>query len=211
MDAFFGGGAGAARARGPRPRERRGQDALIRLEIEPREAAFGVTRELKVDTAVLCAHLPRRGCGGGHAPAPVRDLPRRRRGAHVQRSFLGEIRTLRPCAACRGFGRSSPTCAGVPGEAGCARAARSRSRSRPASTPAPGSSSSARARSAPAVARPATSRRDPRRPARAFTRHGHDLRCAITLPMTAAALGTRSPCPRWRPTSTRTARASTPS
>ena len=33
MDAFFGGGAGASAGRGPRPRERRGQDALIRLEI----------------------------------------------------------------------------------------------------------------------------------------------------------------------------------
>ncbi len=28
--------------------------------------------------------------------------------AHVQRSFLGEIRTLRPCAACRGFGSIIP-------------------------------------------------------------------------------------------------------
>ena len=27
----------------------------------------------------------------------------------MQRSFLGEIRTLRPCAACRGYGRSSPS------------------------------------------------------------------------------------------------------
>ncbi|MGH3372786.1 MAG: DnaJ domain-containing protein, partial [Nocardioidaceae bacterium] len=56
MDAFFGGpGAGGAAAggRGPRPRVRRGQDALIRLDIELAEAAFGTTRELKVDTAVL--------------------------------------------------------------------------------------------------------------------------------------------------------------
>ncbi|MSZ77570.1 MAG: DnaJ domain-containing protein, partial [Actinobacteria bacterium] len=35
MDAFFGGGgAGTGQGRGPRPRVRRGQDALIRLEIE---------------------------------------------------------------------------------------------------------------------------------------------------------------------------------
>ena len=57
MDAFFGGqaGGGAGQGRGPRPRTRRGQDALVRLEIELAEAAFGVTRELKVDTAVLCS------------------------------------------------------------------------------------------------------------------------------------------------------------
>ena len=72
--------APAGQGRGPRPRERRGQDALIRLEIELAEAAFGVTRELKVDTAVLCTHLPRRGRGAGHPPDPVRDLPRRGRG-----------------------------------------------------------------------------------------------------------------------------------
>ena len=59
MDAFFGGGAGTAGGRGPRPRVRRGQDALIRLEIDLAEAAFGVTRELKVDTAVRCTiHKP---------------------------------------------------------------------------------------------------------------------------------------------------------
>jgi molecular chaperone DnaJ len=28
--------------------------------------------------------------------------------SHVQRSFLGEIRTLRPCAACRGYGTIIP-------------------------------------------------------------------------------------------------------
>ena len=36
MDAFFGGGGGAAGGcRGPRPRVRRGQDALVQVEIEP--------------------------------------------------------------------------------------------------------------------------------------------------------------------------------
>src|SRR5689334_14643539 len=51
MDAFFGQSAGA---RGPRPRTRRGQDALIRLGLELGEAAFGVSKEIKVDTAVVC-------------------------------------------------------------------------------------------------------------------------------------------------------------
>ncbi|MGA8209046.1 MAG: DnaJ domain-containing protein, partial [Nocardioidaceae bacterium] len=57
MDAFFGGNApGGAQSggRGPRPRTRRGQDALIRLDVDLAEAAFGTTHELKVDTAVLC-------------------------------------------------------------------------------------------------------------------------------------------------------------
>src|SRR5690606_13526604 len=50
MDAFFG----QTRSRGPRPRTQRGQDALLRLSISLAEAAFGVSREIKVDTAVTC-------------------------------------------------------------------------------------------------------------------------------------------------------------
>ena len=55
------------RPAGPRPRIRRGQDALIRLEIELAEAAFGVTRELKVDTAVVCTTCHGEGAAPGHA------------------------------------------------------------------------------------------------------------------------------------------------
>ena len=58
MDAFFG--AGAARPAGPRPRQRRGQDAIIRLELDLAEAAFGTTRDLQVDTAVVLPDLPGR-------------------------------------------------------------------------------------------------------------------------------------------------------
>ena len=109
MDAFFGG-AGAARrqGRGPAPRTRRGQDALIRLEIELAEAAFGATRELKVDTAVLCTTCHGEGAAPGTRPVPARPATAAARSHHVQRSFLGEIRTMRPCAACRGFGEIIP-------------------------------------------------------------------------------------------------------
>ncbi|MFM7210792.1 MAG: DnaJ domain-containing protein, partial [Actinomycetota bacterium] len=47
MDAFFGGG----QQRGPRRRMRRGQDALIRMQVDLAEAMFGGTREIQVDTA----------------------------------------------------------------------------------------------------------------------------------------------------------------
>jgi molecular chaperone DnaJ len=40
----------AARSRG----QRRGQDALIRVEVDLNEAAFGSQRELQLDTAVVC-------------------------------------------------------------------------------------------------------------------------------------------------------------
>ena len=109
MDAFFGGqGAGGAQGRGPRPRTRRGQDALVRLEVELAEAAFGVTRELKVDTAVLCTVCHGSGAAAGSRPVTCETCHGRGEVQQVQRSFLGEIRTLRPCAACRGYGEIIP-------------------------------------------------------------------------------------------------------
>jgi molecular chaperone DnaJ len=110
LDAFFGGQGpgGSGQGRGPRPRTRRGQDALVRLEIDLAEAAFGVTRELKVDTAVLCSTCHGEGAAPGTHPVPCETCRGAGEVAHVQRSFLGEIRTLRPCAACRGFGSLIP-------------------------------------------------------------------------------------------------------
>ena len=108
MDAFFGGTGAAAQGRGPRPRTRRGQDALVRLEIELAEAAFGVTRELKVDTAVLCTVCHGSGAAEGSRPVTCETCHGRGEVQHVQRSFLGEIRTLRPCDACRGYGEIIP-------------------------------------------------------------------------------------------------------
>ena len=72
MDAFVGGQAGG-QTRGPRPRTRRGQDALIRLEIDLAEAAFGVARELKVDTAVVCTTCHGEGTAAGSHPVPAEE------------------------------------------------------------------------------------------------------------------------------------------
>ena len=47
MDAFFGGGS----QRGPRTRARRGQDALIRIQIDLEDTVFGANRDITVDTA----------------------------------------------------------------------------------------------------------------------------------------------------------------
>ena len=110
----------------------------------------------------------------------------------MQRSFLGEIRTMRPCAACRGFGTIIPDpCRECSGDG------RVRSRRTLTVKIPPGVDTGTRVQLAgqgevgpgggPAgdlyveidVARTTT-----------FTRHGDDLLCTVTLPMTAAALGT---------------------
>jgi molecular chaperone DnaJ len=195
MDAFFGGqgaGGAAGAGRGPRPRMRRGQDALIRLDVELAEAAFGTTRELKVDTAVLCTVCGGDGAAPGSHPVPCETCGGRGETVHLQRSFLGEIRTMRPCAACRGFGTIIPEpCRECSGDG------RVRSRRTLTVKIPPGVDTGTRVQLAgqgevgpgggPAgdlyvemhVA-----------PHAVFTRHDADLLCTVTVPMTAAALGT---------------------
>jgi molecular chaperone DnaJ len=193
MDAFFGGGGGGAAAggRGPRPRERRGQDALIRLEVELAEAAFGTTRDLKVDTAVLCSTCHGEGTAAGTHPVPCETCRGAGEVAHVQRSFLGEIRTLRPCAACRGFGSIIPDpCRECSGD-GRVRSRRTLTVKIPAGVDSgtrvqltgegevgPGGGPAGDLYVEIHIA-----------PHDTFTRDGNDLHCTVTLPMTAAALG----------------------
>ena len=78
------------------------------MEVSLAEAAFGVARELKVDTAVVCTTCDGEGTAPGTHPVPCETCRGTGEVAHVQRSFLGEIRTLRPCSACRGYGTLIP-------------------------------------------------------------------------------------------------------
>jgi len=193
MDAFFGGAGGAAASgRGPRPRVRRGQDALIRLDVDLAEAAFGVTRELKVDTAVVCETCHGDGAAPGSRPVTCETCRGAGEVAQVQRSFLGEIRTLRPCAACHGFGTIIPDPCRDCGGDGRVRSHRTLTVKIPAGVDTgtrvqlseqgevgPGGGPAGDLYVEIHVGKHPT-----------FTRNGNDLHCTVTVPMTAAALGT---------------------
>jgi molecular chaperone DnaJ len=191
MDAFFGGQAGG-QGRGPRPRSHRGQDALIRMEVTLAEAAFGVTRELKVDTAVVCTTCGGEGTAPGTHPVPCETCRGTGEVAHVQKSFLGEIRTLRPCSACRGYGTLIPDpCRECSGD-GRIRARRSITVKIPG-----GVDTGTRVQLAgqgevgPGGGPPGDLYVEVHvAPHEVFTRDGTTLHCAVTVPMTAAALGT---------------------
>jgi len=171
---------------------RRGQDALIRLEVDLAEAAFGTTHELKVDTAVLCTTCNGEGAAPGSHAVPCETCGGRGETIHLQRSFLGEIRTMRPCAACRGFGTIIPEpCRECSGDG------RVRSRRTLTVKIPPGVDTGTRVQlSGQGEVGPGGG------PAGdlyvemhvndhpVFTRHNTDLLCTVTIPMTAAALGT---------------------
>jgi len=107
MDAFFGQGG---QSRGPRSRARAGQDALIRVEVSLEEACFGTDRELNVESAVRCEKCSGTGCKEGTSPSTCGICKGRGETQQVTRSILGQVMTSRPCAACQGFGTtiSSP-------------------------------------------------------------------------------------------------------
>ena len=124
MDAFFGGAA----TRGPRSRTRAGRDALIPIELELDETVFGVTKDITVDTAVLCTVCTGRGHRARHPrrpPArPARAAARCRASSGASSARSCPAGSARPAPA---PARSSPSRApSAPATAGSARAAPSR-------------------------------------------------------------------------------------
>ncbi|HEY3438018.1 MAG TPA: molecular chaperone DnaJ [Actinotalea sp.] len=192
FETFFGGAAGASAQRGPVPRARRGQDALVRLDVDLAEAAFGAHREVVVDTAVLCATCQGSCCRPGTSPRTCDVCGGRGVVQRVARSFLGQVMTSSPCAACQGFGTVIPDpCPECSGE-GRVRSRRTLSVDVPA-----GVDTGTRIRLTgqgevgPAGGPAGDVYLEVReRPHETFVRRGDDLHCTLEIPMTAAALGT---------------------
>jgi molecular chaperone DnaJ len=191
MDAFFG----QASQRGPRSRTRRGQDAMIRIEVQLEEAAFGTTREIQVDTAITCTTCNGEGAAPG-TTAQTCDMCRGRgEVSQVTRSFLGQVMTSRPCPQCQGFGtvvpNPCPECAGD----GRVRARRTLTVKIPAGVDAGTRIQLAGEGEVGPGGGPAGDLyvEIAEVPHPTFQRRGDDLHCTVTIPMTAAALGTKVP------------------
>ncbi|WP_166354993.1 molecular chaperone DnaJ [Phytoactinopolyspora limicola] len=188
MDAFFGGTA----SRGPRSRVRRGQDALVRLKVELHEAVFGATKELQVDTAVVCTVCSGAGTASGGQLVTCATCGGQGELKQVQRSFMGQVMTARPCPQCHGFGTTNPNPCVECGGDGRVRTRRSLTIKIPAGVDngtriqlaghgevGPGGGPAGDLYVEIAIV-----------PHPVFTREGDDLHCTLQLPMTAAALGT---------------------
>ena len=198
MDAFFGGQGGAGgRGRGPRSRVQPGADALIRMSLTLEDCATGITRDLAVDTAVVCTECTGSGCAPGSSPSTCDICKGRGEVQSVQRSFLGQVVSTRICPQCRGFGEVIPDPCRQ-----CAGDGRVRSRRNVAVRIPAGVADGMRVRLAgqgevgsgggPAGDLYVEVEEEPHE---LFTRDGADLHCTVALPMTAAALGTTLPLP----------------
>jgi molecular chaperone DnaJ len=189
MDAFFGTSA----TRGPRQRIRPGADAILRLELDLDQTAFGVEEPITVDTAVLCTTCNGAGAAAGTHPATCDACGGRGEVQSVQRTFLGQVISARPCPACQGYGTVIPhPCSSCGGDG------RVRTRRTLVVKIPPGVEDGMRIRLAqqgevgPGGGPPGDLYVEiSERPHDVFSRKGDDLHCRVTVPMTAAALGTR--------------------
>jgi molecular chaperone DnaJ len=193
MDAFFG----QTQSRGPRSRMQRGQDALLRVSISLAEAAFGVSREIKVDTAVTCEVCDGTGANEGSEPVTCGTCHGHGSVHHVQRSLLGDIRTSRPCPTCHGYGSVIPDpCRECNGD-GRVRSRRSLQVNVPAGVDDGNRIQLQGEGEVGAGGGPAGDLYIEIKVARhaVYTRQGDQLACQVTVPMSTAALGTRIDLP----------------
>lgn len=102
--AEFFGGAGGGAGRGPRSRVQPGNDALLRTAITLEEAYSGLKKEVTVDTAVLCDRCEGTGSKSKSKPVTCQGCGGAGEIQEMQRSFLGNVVTSRPCPQCQGFG-----------------------------------------------------------------------------------------------------------
>ncbi len=189
MDAFFGGGMTGQR--GPRSRARRGRNATIRVELDLAECAFGSTRDVVVDTAVVCPTCTGEGTAPGTHPTTCEVCNGRGEVSQVTRSFLGQVMTSRPCPTCGGFGtvirKPCPECDGD----GRVRTRRTIKVRIPAGVEdGTHIQLAGEGETGPGGGPPGDLFLEiVQRPHSTFERQGDDLHCTVTIPMVAAALG----------------------
>ena len=192
FETFFGAATGAAAQRGPIPRARRGQDALVRLDLDLADVTFGVHKDVPVDTAVVCPTCSGSCCRPGTSPRTCEVCGGRGSVQRVARSFLGQVMTTQPCAACHGFGTVIPEpCTECSGE-GRVRSRRTLSVDVPAGVDTgtrikltgQGEVGPAGGPAGDVYLEVRERKHD------TFVRRGDDLHATLEVPMTAAALGT---------------------
>ncbi|MEX0833052.1 MAG: molecular chaperone DnaJ [Actinomycetota bacterium] len=111
LDFFFGGGFGAPARRGPQaraPRSRPGENLLLALSLSFEEAAFGVTKEVQIESYGTCGRCSGTGCKPGTSPSRCSRCGGSGQVQNVQQSIFGTVMTARTCMTCEGTGEEIP-------------------------------------------------------------------------------------------------------
>jgi molecular chaperone DnaJ len=152
-----------------------------------------VEAPITVDTAIVCQTCHGAGTAAGTHVATCDVCGGRGEVQSVQRTFLGQVVSSRPCAACGGYGTTIPNPCATCGGDGRVRSRRTLTVKIPG-----GVEDQMRIRLAgqgevgPGGGPPGDLYVEiHERPHDVFSRKGDDLHCRVTVPMTAAALGTR--------------------
>jgi molecular chaperone DnaJ len=171
---------------------RAGRDAMIPIELDLDETVFGVTKDITVDTAVVCDACAGAGTAPGTHPATCQTCAGRGEVQSVQNGLLGRMVTSRACPTCAGTGQVIPDPCPRCGAEGRVRERRTIAVKVPA-----GVEDGMRIRlTGQGEVGPGGGPAGDlyvevhERPHPVFSREGADLECRVTLPMTAAALGT---------------------
>ncbi len=96
-DLFGGGGRG-------RPRRQTGADIEVKVDLEFKEAVFGVERDIEVYKTSPCAHCAGEGAEPGSATKQCATCKGQGAVEQIQRTILGSMRTRAVCPECRGAG-----------------------------------------------------------------------------------------------------------
>ena len=185
----FGGGSpfGSAPQRG-----RPGQDILVAIEITLKDVVFGTTKEVMVDSAMVCATCNGTAAAPGTSPVTCSDCGGSGSVTRLQNTLLGQMRVAVPCARCQGQGQTIATpCPECHGE-GRVQASRTVSVEIPAGVE---TGTRIRLRGEGQAGTKGAQAGDlyveiREVPDPMFSRLGFDLNTSITVPMTTAALGT---------------------
>ena len=189
FETFFSGGGSS---RGPASRRQRGKDALIGVNIDLRTAVFGGAEDIELNTAAACETCHGEGTRPGTHPQTCSLCGGSGSVQQMARTLLGQMLTNQTCSNCAGYGTVIPDpCNSCHGQ-GRVRTKKTLSVKIPAgvkdgtrivlagqSEVGPGGGPAGDLHVELSVD-----------PDPVFTRDGDNLRATLTIPMTAATLGT---------------------
>ncbi|MGH2740357.1 MAG: molecular chaperone DnaJ [Actinomycetota bacterium] len=116
FEMFFGSAFRRSGARAPRTLARRGQDLRLVLDLTFEEAAFGVAKDVRVETLGACGRCGGTGAAEGTAPATCSTCGGSGQLSDVRRTVFGTLMQTRTCPACEGSGKEiaspCPECRG---------------------------------------------------------------------------------------------------